>query len=226
MKGNTKVLLIDDDITLGNILMPGLQKEGFEVEYMTSLHGLEEVVKDFCPNIIILDVEVGVENSINEMPYLKLCAPGTPVIFISSHTDEDLITEALGEGCVSYLKKPITIKELTAYIKRYANNKINKQEEICIGKFLLNIPNHTLSIDDKTVKQLSTLEYDLLHILLLHINNTVTRKEITSKLWSNSSSSNESLNNYIARLRSYLASDPGITLKTLHGFGFQLSIKK
>jgi DNA-binding response OmpR family regulator len=222
---NTKVLLIDDDINLGNILTVGLRKYGFETEYMTSLYAIEEMVKKYQPNIIVLDVEVGIENGIKVMPKLQLCFSDIPVIFISSHTDVEYVVDAIGNGGMAYLKKPFSTKELIAYIKKYANNHKEKSYELVFGESVLNTSTHILSVAGNEPKRLSEKEYKLLSVLILHINDIVTRKDISSELWPNGYASNESLNNLISRLRNYLRKDASINIKTFFKSGLQLSIQ-
>ena len=91
----TKVLLIDDDTLLGNILTTALTSEGYEVHYQSSLTGLRAVVREFQPNIAVLDIEVGMGDGIASMPDLKRVADTLPVIIISSHTDNEEVRRAL-----------------------------------------------------------------------------------------------------------------------------------
>lgn len=107
-----RVLIVDDDATLGATLTLGLDALGMQPSYQTSLAGLQSVVQSINPNIIILDVEIGEDNGIDQMQQLKLYAPNIPVIFMSSHADVGYLTRAMGEGAVNYLKKPFEIDRL------------------------------------------------------------------------------------------------------------------
>ena len=118
-KNKVKALIIDDDITLGAILSTGLQLLDIETIYQTSLAGLQSVVETARPNIIILDVEVGESNSIDLIQQLKLYATGIPVIFMSSHIDAGYQSKAINEGATAFLKKPVDVEEVAAYVKRY-----------------------------------------------------------------------------------------------------------
>lgn len=136
-----RVLIVDDDATLGATLTLGLDTLGMQPSYQTSLAGLQSVVQSINPNIIILDVEIGEDNGIDQMQQLKLYAPNIPVIFMSSHADVGYLTRAMGEGAVNYLKKPFEMEELAAYIQRFAkveNIKITQQ------LFLLEIIHYAL----------------------------------------------------------------------------------
>ena len=78
--------------------------------YQTSLAGLQSAIQTTSPNIILLDVEIGEDNGIDQMQQLKLYAPNIPVIFMSSHIDAGYLTRAIGEGAVNFLKKPFEIQ--------------------------------------------------------------------------------------------------------------------
>ena len=182
------------------------------------------MVIKFAPNIIVLDVEVGRTNSIKKVPQLKLCAPNIPIIFISSHTEENLVTDALACGGYVYLKKPFSIKVLIAYINRFACTQNEDYNIIHFGLFSLNIDNRALSIKNSIHIPLPAMEYNLLRLLLINKNNVVKRENIMAKLWPNSIGSNESLNNYVNRLRQHLSCDKTISIKTIRNIGLCLSI--
>ena len=90
-----KVLLIDDDTLLGNILTTTLTMEGMEVHYQSSLTGLKAIVQEFQPNIAVLDIEVGTGDGITRMPDIRKVTDTLPVIIISSHTEADEVKRAL-----------------------------------------------------------------------------------------------------------------------------------
>ena len=159
----TKVLLIDDDTLLGNILTTALASEGYEVHYQSSLTGLRAVVREFQPNIAVLDIEVGTGDGIASMPDLKRVADTLPVIIISSHTDNEEVRRALQQGAVVYLRKPIDVYEMMAYIDRYAHDW--KPSVLHIGLLELSVESRILTYRGKEVKRLTRLEYGILALL-------------------------------------------------------------
>ena len=81
----TKVLFVDDDIALGQVVILALRASGYAAEYCTTLVGIQGVVQEMQPDIMVLDVEIGEKNGIDAVAELKLTAPDTPVLFVSSH---------------------------------------------------------------------------------------------------------------------------------------------
>lgn len=114
-----KVLFIDDDVMLGNIVTMALTEEGYVVHQQNSLTGIKAVVGEFRPSIIVMDVEVGAEDGIDVMPELYAVSPEIPIIVISSHSESNEVVRALQNGAVAYLKKPFETEELTIYKTSY-----------------------------------------------------------------------------------------------------------
>lgn len=214
----TKVLLIDDDTLLGNILTTALTSEGYEVHYQSSLTGLRAVVREFQPNIAVLDIEVGTGDGIASMPDLKRVADTLPVIIISSHTDNEEVRRALQQGAVVYLKKPIDVYEMMAYIDRYAHDW--KPSVLHIGQLELNVESHILTYRGKEVKRLTRLEYGVLALLYENRGKVVSYTDF-SELWEDGIMSEASLQNYISRLRKALADDSAVSLDS-SGKGYVL----
>lgn len=218
----TKVLLVDDDLALGSIVTLALEDAGYKVHYQTSLAGIRTVTAEMQPDIVVLDVEIGAGNGIDAIPELKQTAPEVPVLVISSHVESDNVVKALEVGALTYLKKPFEITELLAYIQRFAHPCCPKGIEI--GMFCLKADENLLLKGDEKIRKLSLLESKLLKMLAHNPNRVTTREEIEKELWGEhtTESSKQSLNNYIARIRKYLADDCRIRLITIPRIGYKL----
>ena len=167
-----KVLFVDDDMVLGNIVTLALEDSGYEVHYQTSLAGIKMVVKEMQPDIMVLDVEIGAKNGIEVVPELKAIVPETPVLIVSSHVESENVMKALEAGAVTYLKKPFEIVELLAYIQRFV--KTFRVKGLEVGRLHLKAEESLLMKGDETVRKLSTLECKLLKMLALNLDRTVT----------------------------------------------------
>lgn len=221
-----KVLIVDDDAILGATLVMGLQELGMEPIYQTSLVGLQSVVETSRPDIILLDVEVGDSNGIEQMRKLKLYATGIPVIFMTSHVDAGYLTQAIGEGAIAFLKKPFGIDELAAYIKRFA--KMEEQHDAAsnlqIGRFSLDVNTRELSWEGKNVCRLTGKQFQVLTYMLEHVGEIVSRKELKKELWTDGNESDASLDNYISQLRKLLVKDKAVMITTIPKVGFKMMV--
>lgn len=215
-----KVLFVDDDVALGNIVTMALDNSGYEVYYQSSLAAIQSVIGELKPDMIILDVEIGKENGVDVTPALKQIAPQVPILFVSSHVDSAEVVKALRAGGIAYLKKPFEIEELLAYIDRHV--LVSSPNEIKIGKLLLDTGENLLKKENKVIKRLSSFECKLIRLFALNINRTLLRTQIEQELWGDGFGNEQSLNNYIAKLRKYLRADASLELITLPRMGYKL----
>lgn len=218
-----KVLFIDDDVMLGNIVTMALTEEGYVVHQQNSLTCIKAVVGEFKPSIIIMDVEVGAEDGIDVMPEVYAIAPEIPIIVISSHSESNEVVRALQNGAVAYLKKPFETEELAAYIKRHANVTHNSISRIRIASLELDTQSHILYQDTQKLKKLSKLEFALFLLLNGHQGEIVSHDEI-SRLWEGAIVDNHSIYNLIGKLRKVLSVDARIELVTVGKDGYALRI--
>lgn len=219
----TKVLFVDDDIVLGQVVTMALRSYGYVAEYCTSLVGIRGVVKEMNPDILLLDVEIGEGNGIEACAGLKAIAPDIPILFVSSHIAAQEVAKGLDAGGIAYLKKPFEIEELMAYIRRHAPGF--HAAGILFGKFSLHTEDEMLLKDGEVVKRLTPFEFKILKLLVQNMNRTVTREQLERELWENGQAASEySLNNYMAKLRKYLADDETISLEVVPKVGYMLSV--
>lgn len=225
MEKSVKVLFVDDDIDFGRINCMGLTALGYNVHFQTSLAGIENVIKQFSPAIIILDVEIGNECGIEKAREIVPQFSSIPIIFISSHTDISLVSQGLAAGAVNYLKKPFDIKELDVYIKRFAV-KQPKPKEFSIGEYSLNAETGELSYNNVRVKKLTPLEKNGLLLFLKYENKTLTYDLLANELWGKdySTALDPSIQNLISKLRKVLNKDERVGIKTIKGSGYQLFV--
>ena len=213
-----RVLVIDDDIVLGNIITIALQEEDFEVHYQSSLVGLRYIVKEFYPDIVILDIEVGNGDGIENMVDIKLEAPDVPIIIISSHIESVEVKRALQQGAIAYLKKPFEVEELLAYVNRHV---ISHKHTVCpIGSLTLVLQSKTLFKGNEEIKRLTPLEYKLLKLLIMHKGEIVAIEQFEN-IWEDHTMNDHTLYNYIGKLRKILSIDDTIALDSA-GRGYML----
>ncbi len=217
-----KVLFVDDDILLGQTIVLGLEQQGFEVVYQTTLASLAGVIEETKPDIIVLDVMVGRRNSIDTLSELKTVVEKIPIIIVSSLTDSATYVRALNKGAITFLRKPFKLIELIANINRYVAH--NNLEDIAFGEYLLCSSDRILYHKNQPLRKLTKKEYKLLAVLAEHLENTVTKELILDSVWAGDLASKHSLSNYIIRLRKYLSNNSDIEIITISNVGYMLSV--
>lgn len=92
MEDKQKVIFIEDDLNLGSIISMALQSKGYEVCYANTLSGIQDMIEKDCPNILLLDLEVGNQNALDYLPFIRSKHPSLPVLIASSHNEGEEIT--------------------------------------------------------------------------------------------------------------------------------------
>lgn len=224
-----KVLIIDDDLTVGAILNHVLTDSGYHVHYQTSLIGLQEVLSTLLPDVIILDVEIGNSNGIDFLATIKSLVGNTPVIFISSHSNSEFKIRAIKGGGIAYLVKPINNEELLAYVENFTNTYIKSVEVISFGRWTLSPENRALTYNRRVSVRLSKKEFALMRLLAANSSRVVLRSEILSELYDDDSARvfmDLSVNNFISSLRRHLSIDLSIEIRTVTKVGYKLFMRK
>lgn len=217
-----RVLFVDDDTELGNFVSMALESTGYKVHFQNSLIGIETIVNEFSPSIILLDVEIGEDNGIERAKTVLANFKHIPILFVSSHTDAETIAHGILTGGVGYIRKPFAIKELEAYIKRFALDA----NILYFSHYSLHLKEQKLFYQEELVKKLSKFEFKLLQTFVSHKNRTLNKEKAATVLWEGGfdEGCEASLNNLISRLRDFLSKDDKVVIETIRGKGYQLII--
>lgn len=229
----SKILVIDDEESLCEILRFNLCKEGYEVETALSAEeALERDLKGF--DLFIVDIMMerlsGFDFAarVRNMPAIK----HTPIIFCSALEGEDDKVMGLNIGGDDYITKPFNIAEVKARVRavlrRTAVSRQITQEAAARGNFEEDVTYHGLRIDhnkkictmDGEPNQLTRTEYDLLLFFLTHRGRIYSRDEIIDQVWGGDVViSNRTIDTNVTRLRKKLG-DYGNCIVTRQGFGY------
>lgn len=217
-----KVIFIEDDTLIAEIISRGLENENIQVYHTTTLTNIEDHISSSNPDLLILDLELGNINSAVKIPFLCHSFPNIPIVIASSHTDDETIAQCLQNGAAYFIKKPYKIKEIIAVINMLCIKHEQNESIDHIGKYKLDHNQHILIAPNGGEKKLNPKEYALLCKLLKNHHQIVTRKEILQKIWENEYA-DESLNNYISYLRKALSQDLTIKIQNIKSLGYELS---
>ncbi|WP_294081556.1 response regulator transcription factor [Proteiniphilum sp. UBA5384] len=226
----TKVLLVDDDTLLGNEIVRELNKKGCDVTYLNTVYGVSEAILKINPDVLVFDVEIGEENGIELAHNLYDGNPSLPIVFISSHHEEQLKEKGLLlAGAVAYLDKPFSAKLLMAHIDRFtrerkSNTSNTGNQPKKVGNILFDLQNRAIITEKGKIKELRPMEFNILEKLASYFGETVSREDIFEAAWKGQSDyyNDQSLNNYIRRLRTLLEEDTNLEIASMRGMGYQL----
>lgn len=231
-KSEGKILLVEDDPTLGYLLREYLTMNGFEISLAKTAFEAMKLLDSHIFELAILDVMLPDKDGFELAKNIKSIHPTIPFLFLTARSLKVDVLKGFSIGAVDYLKKPIDEEELVVRIKALLSRikstpkPETTQDLSSIGKYHFHYKNQQLAFKDEKIS-LTKREAELLHFLLANKNNLCTHKEILSALWGKSDYFNKkSLNVFITHLRKYLQKDPAISIENVHKQGFILKVEE
>jgi two-component system OmpR family response regulator len=225
-----KILLVEDDTNLGNLLQDSLELKNYEVTLRRNGDdGLTEFKAgkyDMC----IFDVMMPKKDGFTLAKDVRKLNAGVPIIFLTAKAMKEDTIEGLKLGADDYLTKPFSMEELTLRMenifRRLPREEEYEQEQFKIGVFDFDNVSRTLKLGDKSTK-LTTKESELLKMLASHQDKILEREIALNSVWGTDSYfAGRSMDVYIAKLRKYLKEDTNVEILNVHGTGFKLLVKK
>lgn len=185
-KQNPKVLVVDDDHDILELLKYNLKKEGYEVEIVDDGMKAVAIAKKFVPDLILLDIMMpeqdGVETcrQIRELPEMS----DVHVTFLTARTEEYSEVAAFEAGADDYITKPIKpralMSRISALFRKETKNK--KRPQIVEGNLTIDRSSYTVSVEGKQFT-LPKKEFELLYFLAQNPNKVFSRDELLQNIW-------------------------------------------
>lgn len=223
---SAKLLIVDDDSSISEILDFNLKSEGFEIETVPSAE--EALKKDFQNiDLILLDVMMGGMSGYQLAEKIRSHGFATPIIFLTAKDAENDMLTGFSVGGDDYISKPFSIKEVIARVKAVLKRSEKQgqeekdKEQLSYGAFLLDFKLKELSIRNVTIP-LTKTEFELLALLAKSPDRMFSRENIIQKLWSETPYITErTVDVHITRLRKKLGDYAGVIYnKTGYGYRF------
>ncbi|MBZ7938207.1 MULTISPECIES: two-component system response regulator DccR [Campylobacter] len=205
-----KILLLEDDLSLSEIIEEFLSDEGYEVSVCTDAKEALNLAYEKYFDLWILDVKVPLGDGFSLLKDLRSYGKETPAIFMTSLNTVNDLKEGFSSGCDDYIKKPFELAELAirikALLKRSFSHKNEDFENLGNG-FKFNFASQILFHFDKALP-LPSKEVKLLSLLLKNKNIFLSAEKIFEELWDyNEEPSELSLRAYIKNLRKLLGKE-------------------
>lgn len=226
-----KILLIEDDIEISEMLQHFLESESFEI--VNAFDG-EEACRNFTKetfDLVLLDIMIPKLNGMEVMQSIRSIST-VPIIIISAK-DTDLDKSlGLGLGADDYITKPFSVIELLARIKanirrstRYSPNiSMNEPQILRWHDIIMNLDDYTVTKGDKMI-QLTAKEFEMLKLFIQNPKKVYTKAQLYSQIWNDAYLGDENaVNVHISRLRTKIEDDGKNPryIKTVWGIGYKL----
>ena len=228
MENKQRILLCEDEESLGMLLREYLQAKGYDAElYLDGESGYRAFMKghfDMC----LFDVMMPKMDGFTLAKEIRLINQDIPIIFLTAKNLKDDILDGFKVGADDYLTKPFSMDELVfrmeAILRRVKGKTKKIQTVYQLGKYIFDTQRQSLTIGDENTK-LTTKECELLALLCAHSNQVLERELALKTIWIDDNYFNaRSMDVYITKLRKHLRADPRIEINNVHGKGYRLIV--
>ena len=225
MNNRIKILLVEDEKMLAEILSDTLSDRNFDVRLAyDGIHALEAIKKEPF-DVIVSDVMMPNLDGYSLAKKLRNEGFNTPILFLTALSATEDVVKGFETGGNDFLKKPFAIDELIVRVKalaRRAEVRDTQETSYVIGEYEFNPSSKELTIRGEQTT-LAAREAAVLVRLCRRRGRVVEASELLKELWGDDNYFNlRSLNVYITRLRNHLKADPTVEIESVRGVGYLL----
>lgn len=225
-----KLLLVEDDLEISEMLKNFLSTENFEVVVAHDGKEACELFTQTLFDIVLLDLMIPKINGMDVMQRIRSQSIIPIIIMSAKDTDSD-ITLGLGLGADDYITKPFSVTQVLARIKanlrrtqQYTTTSVITQTLLTCGELTMNLDDYSVW-KNKNKVELTAKEFDILKLLLQNPKKVYTKEQIYSVVWNDAYLGDENaVNVHISRLRNKLEDNPRSPkyILTVWGIGYKL----
>lgn len=226
---NSRILLLEDDISLVDGLKYTLKRNGFEVDLVRTVkEAMDRLPQISRYDLMILDVTLPDGTGFDVCENVRKQGNHVPILFLTASDDEVNVIRGLDSGGDDYVTKPFKLGELCsrirALLRRSGLSSHNNENVLERGDIWIDLLGSRVILREKTL-DLTGAEYRLLCLLVRNAGRVITRSTILNELWDSTGDyvDDNTLSVYVRRLREKIEHDPSHPehLITVRGFGYQ-----
>ncbi|MFT3950128.1 MAG: response regulator transcription factor [Agriterribacter sp.] len=222
-----RVLLAEDDLSLGYVIKDNLEQEGYQVVLCPDG---EDALQSFLKeefDICLLDVMMPSKDGFSVAKKIRQKSDVVPILFLTAKSMEEDRLKGFATGADDYIIKPFSMKELLmrmdVFLRRTKKLYSDNVKEFKLGK--LRFLYTDLKISNGTEESnLTQKEADLLRFFCEHRNHILKREEVLLNVWGKDDYFlGRSMDVFITKLRKHFKADPEVNIETIHGVGFRFN---
>lgn len=230
MNDNIKILVVDDDRNISELIRMYLVKEGWEVVLAYDGEEAVSVFQAEAPSLVVLDL------MLPKLDGLAVCREirkisSIPVIMLTAKGETFDKVLGLELGADDYMVKPFETKELIARIKAVLRrsgmtDKTGESQEVVYPGLTVNLTNYELKVGGKSL-EVPPKELEVLYFLCVHPNQVFTRDQLLNQVWGyDYFGADRTVDVHIKRIREKLGESAHWKLKTVYGVGYKFEVKR
>ncbi|WP_026506088.1 response regulator transcription factor [Butyrivibrio sp. NC3005] len=216
----TKILAVDDDVAILNMIENILKKDGHVITKISNPLEID-IDKASSYDLILLDVMMPGIDGFSLCSKLRTVAD-CPIIFLTAKTEENSLVEGLSKGADDYICKPFGVMELRARISAHLRRE-NREHSVrmVFGRICFNLSQKQMLVDDKEIS-LTRVEYDICEFLARNKGQVFSKEQILESVLGFDSDSNEStIITHIKNIRTKFSPYEIMPVKTVWGIGYK-----
>lgn len=223
-----KILFVEDEPALAEIIKDTLEARSFEVSLVNTAAAALQQFEWFQPHLLLLDVSLPDADGYAIARTVRQQNKSIPILFLTARSLPQDVIAGFESGGNDYVKKPFNIEELLVRIRAllsqnrhlFKNEKTNSIIEF--GSFRFYYQRALLQKNNGNIV-LTAREAELLHLLLLNHNQVLSRSTLLQQIWGNDDFfSGRSMDVFISKLRKHLKDDPSVQIMNIRGVGYKL----
>lgn len=223
-KVHARILVVDDDAALAEMLQIVLRQEGFDTEWCADGDTAVDAFRTSRPDLVLLDLMLPGRDGVDVCREIR-AESGVPIVMLTARSDTTDVVAGLEAGADDYVAKPFKPKELLARIRTRLRRLGHDQESdlLRIGDLAISVEGHSVKRNGTSIA-LTPLEFDLLLALARKPNQVFSRETLLEEVWGYRHAADTRLVNvHVQRLRSKVEVDPEHPriVVTVRGIGYR-----
>ncbi|HWM60315.1 MAG TPA: response regulator transcription factor [Pseudonocardia sp.] len=224
--GPVRVLVVDDEATLSELLSMALRYEGWEVRSAADGGQAVRAAREFRPDAVVLDVMLPDFDGLEVLRRLRAETPEVPVLFLTAKDSVEDRIAGLTAGGDDYVTKPFSLEELVArlrgLLRRSGMTAARHGSELVVGDLVLDEDSHEVRRTGELI-ELTATEFELLRFLMRNPRRVLSKSQILDRVWSyDFGGQSNVVELYISYLRKKIDAGRRAMIHTVRGAGYVL----
>lgn len=217
-----KILLVEDEQTLGDILKERLQAE-YDVDWVKTQAAAFDVLRKNTYDLLILDVGLPDGNGFNIAENLQNISSGNPhFIFLTAQGDPETRLRGYEAGAEEFIPKPFHLKEVMIRVKHVLDAHVSTAQKIDLDHCSIDLQGYSVHLKNGHIEYPPVKDMMILKLLVEQAPRVVSRDEIINKVWGQDKDlSPRTIDNAIARLRNTISDTDEKLIRSVRGVGYQ-----
>lgn len=227
MDSKQKILIVDDDPNITELISLYLNKEGYHTKFVHNGSNALKIFQTFAPNLVILDLMLPGMDGYDVCKEIRKVS-NIPIIMLTAKGETFDKILGLELGADDYMVKPFDTKELTARVKavlRRYQPRDDKTKQVVVPNLTINLSNYTVIYFDKKI-EMPPKELELLYFLASNANQVFTREQLLDRIWGYEYiGDTRTVDVHIKRIREKIKKTDYWGINTVWGIGYKFEVK-